>query len=221
MRVLTGYEPTHVGLIPDGMRRWAKSRGVSLEDAYLQGAEKVADILKVLRRHNVKTVTVYNLSRANLARSQAELEPVFKASIAFLTTLIPARFEPDECSVRLHGDRSVLPEEYVAAARHAESVMCGDEFRVNILAAYDANDELRAAHLQAQQQGGDLRGAFDIDDVDLVIRTSPEPLLSGFLPLQTQYAQLRFLTTPLNELEERHIEEFIDDYRRTPQLRGR
>lgn len=221
MRVLTGYEPTHVGLIPDGMRRWAKSRGVSLEDAYLQGAEKVADILQVLRRHNVKTVTVYNLSRANLARSQAELEPVFKASITFLTTLIPARFAPDECSVRLHGDRSVLPDEYVAAAQHAESVMCGEDFRVNILAAYDANDELRAAHLQAQQEGGEIRGAFGIDDVDLVIRTSPEPLLSGFLPLQTQYAQLRFLTTPLNDLEDRHIEEFIDDYRRTPQLRGR
>lgn len=221
MRVLTGYEPAHVGLIPDGMRRWAKSRGVSLEDAYLKGAEKVADILQVLRRHNVRTVSVYNLSRANLARSQAELEPVFKASVHFLTTLIPARFDPDECSVRLHGDRTVLPEEYVAAARHAESVMRGDGFRINVLAAYDANDELRAAHLQAQRQGGEICGAFDIDDVDLVIRTSPEPLLSGFLPLQTQYAQLRFTTTPLNELEERDIEEFIDDYRRTPQLRGR
>lgn len=221
MRVLTGYEPTHVGLIPDGMRRWAKSRGVSLADAYMLGAEKVADILQVLRGHNVRTVSVYNLSRANLARSQAELEPVFKASIRFLTELIPARFKPDECSVRLHGDRTVLPTEYVAAARHAESVMCGDRFRINILAAYDANDELRAAHLQARQNGGEIRGAFDIGDVDLVIRTSPEPLLSGFLPLQTQYAQLRFLSTPLNELDKRHIDEFIDDYRRTPQLRGR
>nr|CRL68467.1 undecaprenyl pyrophosphate synthase [Mycolicibacterium malmesburyense] len=221
MRVLTGYEPAHVGLIPDGMRRWAKSRGVSLADAYMQGAEKVADILQVLRRNNVRTVSVYNLSRANLARSQAELEPVFNASVRFLTDLIPARFEPDTCSVRLHGDRSVLPAEYIAAAQHAESVMSGGQFRINILAAYDANEELRAAHLQARQSGGEIRGAFDIEDVDLVIRTSPEPLLSGFLPLQTQYAQLRFLSTPLNELDARHIDEFIDDYRRTPQLRGR
>lgn len=218
---MTGFEPAHVGLIPDGMRRWAKSRGISLAEAYLLGAEKVADILQVLRRHNVRTVSVYNLSRANLARSQAELEPVFNASIHFLTHLVPARFEPDACSVRLHGDRTVLPAEYVAAAERTESVMRGEEFRINILAAYDANDELRTALLQAQQRGGEVRGSFDIDDVDLVIRTSPEPLLSGFLPLQTQYAQLRFLTTPLNELEEHHIDEFIDDYRRTPQLRGR
>lgn len=221
MHVLTGCEPAHVGLIPDGMRRWAKSHGASLAEAYLRGAEKVADILQVLHRHNVRIVTVYNLSRANLDRSPAELDPVFKASIHFLTHLIPARFEPDVCSVRLHGDRAALPEEYVAAARHAESVLRGDEFRINILAAYDANDELRAAHLRAQEQGGEIRGAFDIEDVDLVIRTSPEPLLSGFLPLQTQYAQLRFLTTPLNELEERDIDGFIEDYRRTPQLRGR
>lgn len=203
------------------MRRWAKSHDIPLAEAYLRGAEKVADILQVLRRHNVGTVSVYNLSRANLARTQDELQPVFKASIYFLTCLIPARFEPGECSVRLYGDRTALPEEYVAAARRAESVMHGDQFRINILAAYDANDELRAALRRAQQRGGEIRGAFDIEDVDLVIRTSPEPLLSGFLPLQTQYAQLRFSATPLNELEERHIDEFIDDYRRTPQLRGR
>lgn len=155
MHVLTGCEPAHVGLIPDGMRRWAKSRGISLAESYLQGAEKVADILQVLRGHHVRTVTVYNLSRANLARSQAELEPVFNASIHFLTHLIPARFEPDACSVRLYGDRSLLPAEYVAAAEHAESVMRGEDFRINILAAYDANDELRAAVAQAQQQGGE------------------------------------------------------------------
>lgn len=221
MTVLTGYEPAHVGLIPDGMRRWARGHDVSLADAYLRGAEKVVDILRVLRRNNVRTVSVYNLSRANLARSDAELEPVYKASIHFLTTLIPANFDPADCSVRVHGDRRVLPEEYVAAARHAESVMQGSEFRINILSAYDANDELRAAQVQAQREGCEICRALDIEDVDLVIRTSPEPLLSGFLPMQTQYAQLRFLTTPLNELEERDIEEFIDDFRRSPQRRGR
>lgn len=220
MDAATGRAPVHVGLIPDGLRRWSKSQGVTLTEAYLRGADKVTDILQALRRNDVRTVSVYNLSRANLARSQAELEPVYNASIYFLKAL-PAHFDPAHCTVRLYGDRTLLPEEYVAAGAHAESAMHGDQFRINILAAYDADDELRCAHSRALREGGEIRGAFDIEDVDLVIRTSPEPLLSGFLPMQTQYAQLRFLTTPLNELDERHIDAIIDDFRRSPQLRGR
>lgn len=193
---------------------------MTLTEGYLRGAEKVLEIVRTLRRHNVRTVSVYNLSRNNLARSEAELESVYNASIYFLKSL-PARFDPASCSVRLHGDREVLPDEYVAAAHHAESVMHGDEFRINVLAAYDADDEMREASLRAQREGCELRDALDIEDVDLVIRTSPEPLLSGFLPMQTQYAQLRFLTTPLNDLDERDIDDVIDGFKRMPQLRGR
>ena len=89
-----------------------------------------------------------------------------------------------------------------------------------MLAAYDADDELRGAYLRAQQTGCDISAAFDIDDVNMIIRTSPEQLISGFLPMQSQYAMLNFLTTPLNDLDEDRIDELIADYRRLPQLRG-
>lgn len=203
------------------MRRWAKANGATLTEAYLRGAEQVVDILLVLQRNNVKTVTVYNLSRANLARSDAELDAVYAASIHFFTTLIPAHFDATECKVRFHGNRNLLPENYVVAANDLENAMNGDGFQINILAAYDAGDELRAAYRRAQQEGCDITAAFDIGDVDLIIRTTAEPLLSGFLPLQSQYAWLVFLPTPLNELNERHIDDVLAEYRRTPQLQGR
>jgi undecaprenyl diphosphate synthase len=215
------HEPAHVGLIPDGMRRWADAHGATLADAYLRGAEKVVEILLALQRNDVQAVSVYNLSRANLARNDEELNAVFTASIHFFTTLIPAHFDPAVCSVRLHGDRKSLPESYVAAAQRVESAMTGDAFRINVLAAYDAHDELRAAHDRAQREGCDINAAFEIGDLDMVIRTTPEPLLSGFLPMQSQYAQLLFLTTPLNELEESRIDELVAEYRRFPQRRGR
>jgi len=210
-----------VGLIPDGLRRWAKAHGTTLTDSYLRGAQKVVEILVALQRNHVQTVTVYNLSRANLARSDAELDAVYVAANHFFTSLIPAHFDPATCSMRLHGNRKLLPEKYVAAAEGLEVAMKGDDFRINILAAYDAGDELRAAYSRAQREGCDINDAFDIGAVDLVIRTTPEPLLSGFLPLQSQYAQLIFLTTPLNEIEDRQINDLVADYRRSPQLRGR
>jgi short-chain Z-isoprenyl diphosphate synthase len=215
------HQPAHVGLIPDGLRRWADANGATLTDAYLRGAEKVAEILVALQQNDVQTVSVYNLSRANLARPDDELDAVYAASIHFFTTLIPRHFDPAACSVRLHGDRSLLPENYLAAAHDLEMAMNGDDFRINILAAYDAGDELRAAHRRAQRKGSDIHAEFDIGDVDMVIRTTPEPLLSGFLPLQSQHAQLIFLPTPLNELNRQHIDDLVADYRRFPQRRGR
>lgn len=210
----------HVGLIPDGLRRWANTNDETFTEAYLRGAEKVIEILLALQKNDVQTVTVYNLSRANLMRPDDELSGVYEASEHFFAA-IPTHFDPALCSVRLHGNRNLLPESYRAAALGAEAVMTGDGFRINVLAAYDAGDELRAACERAQREGCDINSAFDIGAVDLVIRTTPEPLLSGFLPLQSQYAQLIFMTTPLNEIEARHIDELVDDFRRFPQLRGR
>lgn len=210
-----------MGLIPDGLRRWADSHDATLHDAYLRGAEKVTELLLALQQNEIHTVSVYNLSRANLARPDDQLDAVYAASLHFLTTLIPDNFDAAACSFALHGDRSLLPDKYVAAARDLESRMTGDQFRINLLAAYDANDELQAAYSRAQRDHSDIADAFEIGEVDLVIRTTAEPLLSGFLPFQCQYAQLLFLTTPLNDLDARDIDQAIADYRRLPQLRGR
>jgi undecaprenyl diphosphate synthase len=214
-------EPRHVGLIPDGLRRWAKANDATLGDAYVKGAEKVTEILLALQRNGVQTVTVYNLSRANLGRRTDELDAVFAASTQFATTLIPDHFDRAACSVRLHGDRNALPHKYVAAVEDLEAAMTGIDFRINILAAYDAYDELRTAYQRAQREGCDIDAALEIGTVDLVVRTTPEPLLSGFLPLQSQYAQLVFLQTPLNDLTEHDIDDLIAAYRQVPQLRGR
>ncbi|MCV7302492.1 undecaprenyl diphosphate synthase family protein [Mycobacterium barrassiae] len=214
-------QPAHVGLIPDGLRRWAQANDATLDDAYLRGAEKVTEILLALQRNGVQTATVYNLSQANLSRTKAELDAVYAASLHFLTTLIPDHFDHTACRVRLHGNRNLLPHKYVAAAEDLETAMTGSDFQINILSAYDAQHELRTAHERALREGCDITDALEIGNVDLIIRSTPEQLLSGFLPLQSQYAQLVFLPTPLNDLTEQDIADLIAAYRRFPQLRGR
>lgn len=210
-----------MGLIPDGIRRWSRANGVTLAEAYHRGSEKVTEILLQLQECGVRTISVYNLSRANLGRSPEELNPVFDASVHFLTTLVPANFDPATCGVRVHGDLSLVREDLRVAARDIESSMRGEDFRINLLVAYDAVDELREAHRRAVRDGCDIGEAFDIGEVHLVLRTSPEPLLSGFLPIQSQYAQLRFLSTPLMELDRSQISALLAEYHEFPQLRGR
>ena len=111
--------------------------------------------------------------------------------------------------------------EFVAAAEALEATMTGPDFRINLLAAYDAEDELRSAYRRAQAQECDINDAFEIGRVDMVIRTTAEPLLSGFLPYQSQYAQLLFLDTPLNDLDAGRVDKLVADYRLMPQLHGR
>lgn len=214
-------KPTHVGLIPDGLRRWADENGATLYEAYRQGAERVVEILVALRRNEVQMVSVYNLSRSNLGRLDRELDAVYEASIYFFSELIPTHFHGNGCTVRLHGDRTLLPSRYLAAAEALEATTKANGFHINILAAYDAIEELREAHSRAQRDGCDISAAFDIPDVDLVIRTTPEPLLSGFLPLQSQYAELMFLSTALNDLTASHIDDLVARHRGFPQRRGR
>jgi undecaprenyl diphosphate synthase len=55
----------------------------------------------------------------------------------------------------------------------------------------------------------------------MIIRTTPEPLLSGFLPMQSQYAQLHFLETPLNDLSEQNINDLVEQFRHFPLRHGR
>ena len=109
----------------------------------------------------------------------------------------------------------------VAAVEDLEAAMTGSDFRINILAAYDAYDELRTAYQRAQRDGCEIDAAFEIGNVDMVVRTTPEPLLSGFLPLQSQYAQLVFLATPLNDLTVRTSTISLLRIGKFPQLRGR
>jgi undecaprenyl diphosphate synthase len=213
--------PVHVGLIPDGMRRWARANDTTLAESYRRGADKVADILAALQQRDVRTVSLFGLSRVNLGRRPEELLPIYQAAIHLCVSALPEKIDPATCTVHLIGDRTSLPEKLLSGLENLESAMHSGDFTINLLGAYDAFDELRRAHDRANATGGDIAAALEVSEVDLVIRTSPESLLSGFLPLQCQYAELHFLQTPLNELETSEIDEIIATFRRLPQLRGR
>jgi undecaprenyl diphosphate synthase len=203
------------------VRRWAKANDTTLADSYRRGADKVADILAALQQRDVRTVSVFGLSRANLARRSEELRPIYQAAIHLCVSALPEKIDPATCTVHLIGDRTSLPDKLLRALENLESAMHGGDFTINILGAYNAFDELRLAHDRANATGDDIAAALEVGEVDLVIRTSPESLLSGFLPLQCQYAELCFLDTPLNDLEISDIDEIIASFRRLPQLRGR
>ncbi|MCK0172621.1 undecaprenyl diphosphate synthase family protein [Mycolicibacterium sp. F2034L] len=199
------YPPTHVGLIPDGMRRWAHSNSSTLEISYSLGASKVAEFVGALAAEGTREVTIFGLSSANLQRPPNELTPLYRAALELLGKTLPEILSTVDSEFRLIGRRSLVPAACREAAERLELTHDSGRFRVNVLAAYDPARELQDAFARSQELGIPFEEALEVGDVDVVVRTSPEKLLSGFLPYQSRNALLHFSEIPLNDLS-------VDDF---------
>ncbi|WP_422744705.1 undecaprenyl diphosphate synthase family protein [Mycobacterium sp. WMMD1722] len=200
------YPPQHVGLIPDGMRRWARQTSSSLEHSYHLGAGKTAEFVAAMAAEGVTEFSIFGLSRANLERTPTELNALYRAALDLLEERFSEALSGVDWTFRLIGERELLPTSLRDTAERLEKRHDGNRFRVNILAAYDPAHELQNAFRKAAVSGIDFESALDVPDLDVVIRTSPEKLLSGFLPWQSRNALLHFSEIPLNDL---CVDEFI------------
>jgi len=205
--------PSHVAVILDGNRRWAREEGVPIEAGYKEGARRVEDFLKWCYDAGVKTVTLYALSTENvLRRSPEEIQILLGILREYLRRELQEReLVKRKVKVKAIGFLDLLPADIVAGVRELERRTEGfsDRF-LNIALAYGGRAEIVDA---ARRIAGDvLAGALRIEDIDektfekylqtshlpnpypdLVIRTSGELRISNFLLWQIAYSELVFL----------------------------
>jgi tritrans,polycis-undecaprenyl-diphosphate synthase [geranylgeranyl-diphosphate specific] len=194
-----GEGPTHVAIIQDGNRRYARKRGSEAPDGHRAGAETTERVLDWCDELGVEELTLYAFSTENFNRPPEEREPLFDLIESKLYEFADAeRVHENEVCIRAIGDIERLPERMQEAIEYAESRTAGyDSFRLNIALAYGGRNELlRAAREVATAVAeGELR-AEDVDDaevekrlyrqpvrdVDLIIRTGGDERTSNFLP---------------------------------------
>jgi short-chain Z-isoprenyl diphosphate synthase len=210
-RALEGADvPRHVGVIMDGNRRWA--RAIGLEDVahgHRRGADKIVDLLGWCDDAGVSVVTLFMLSTDNLNRPPSELQALLQIIEDVAVDLSrPGR----PWQVRAMGAPEVLPAETVAVLKQAEEDTCDRPgATVNLAVGYggrqeiaDAVRSLLAEHAERGTSLEDLVQALEVEhiaehlytrgqpDPDLVIRTSGEQRLSGFLLWQTANTEFHF-----------------------------
>jgi short-chain Z-isoprenyl diphosphate synthase len=210
-RALEGADvPRHVGVIMDGNRRWA--RAIGLEDVahgHRRGADKIVDLLGWCDDAGVSVVTLFLLSTDNLRRPEPELTALLQIIEDVAVDLSrPGR----RWQVRSMGAPEVLPAETVAVLKQAEEdTRHRAGATVNLAVGYggrreiaDAVRSLLAEHASRGTSLEDLVEALEVEhiaehlytrgqpDPDLVIRTSGEQRLSGFLLWQTANAEFHF-----------------------------
>ncbi|MDO4916823.1 MAG: isoprenyl transferase [Rothia sp. (in: high G+C Gram-positive bacteria)] len=206
--ILAEQLPAHIGVLMDGNRRWAAQLGESTKHGHQAGAERVIDFLSWCRELGIPMVTLYMLSTENLKRNPAELHDLLEV----IERLIESLAQSKVGKIRAVGQLSALPESLSAAfdvaSSQTESI---DELQVNIAVGYGGRQEIvdavREVLLDAAQEGKrlqDLAQSLDIEDInhhlytrgmpdpDLLIRTSGEQRLSGFLTWQSAYSEFYF-----------------------------
>ena len=206
--------PRHVGVILDGNRRHARRRGVSDPcEIYQRGAEKLDDILDWCAELRIPAVTLWVFSTENLKRPQAEVSGILSAIENKVAALAHDPFlHQKHIHVQAIGRLDLLPESVVAAVRAAEAATAQyDSVTLTIAVGYGGREEIADAvrdFVRSQaQQGASLSDvieritpeaiachlyAANLPDPDLIIRTSGEIRLSGFLLWQSVHSEFYF-----------------------------
>ena len=216
-QVRQGRLPRHVALILDGNRRFARQSGFdSPAIGYQLGAEKLDELLEWCDELRIPVVTVWALSTDNLQRHPEDLYQLMEVvqnKLAALSAAQSQRRSPR--SIHSLGRLEVLPDSMRAVIADAEAKTADSgPLQLNIALGYDGREEIsqavRSLLLERAEQGESLSDVADrltpediaqrlykngAPDPDLIIRTSGELRLSGFLLWQSAYSELYFCDT--------------------------
>lgn len=216
--------PRHVGVILDGNRRWAKQLGESTATGHQRGADRIADLLEWSEEVGVEVVTLWMLSTDNLARDPEELDALLDIISETVRELAATR----RWRLQAVGSLALLPEATVRVLRDAESATADVQgLHVNVAIGYGGRKEIADAvrsYLAERAAEGasldDIAATFDVEhiadhlytkgqpDPDLVIRTSGEQRLGGFMLWQSVHSEYYF------------CEAYWPDFRRVDFLRA-
>ncbi|MEU1848191.1 isoprenyl transferase [Streptomyces sp. NPDC019990] len=200
--------PKHIGVIMDGNRRWAKAAGSSTVHGHRAGAEKIEQFLGWCDETDVEVVTLWLLSTDNFDRPQEELVPL----LGIIGDVVRTLAADGRWRVHHVGTPDLLPAAMQTVLKDAEETTAHiDGIVVNVAIGYGGRQEIadavRSMLLDAQDRGvsmEELAEAVDIEmigrhlytsdqpDPDLVIRTSGEQRLSGFMLWQTAHSEYYF-----------------------------
>jgi short-chain Z-isoprenyl diphosphate synthase len=216
--------PRHVGVILDGNRRWARAAGIGLTSGHRRGADKIDEFLGWCAELRIDVVTLWLLSTDNLARPQDELAPLLQIIEGAVSELAASR----RWRINPVGALDLLPDATARSLKEAQAATADiSGWLVNVAVGYGGRREIADAvrallheHASRGTSIEDLANLLDIEhiaehlytrgqpDPDLVIRTSGEQRLSGFLLWQSAHSELFF------------CEAYWPDFRRVDFLRA-
>lgn len=214
-------KPKHLGIIMDGNRRFAKDKGVQTGEGHKKGSEKLKDVIRWCYDMDVRVLTVWAFSTENFSRDKKEVDDLFNLMSRELTALKDHEvIRKHQVKVNVIGEKQFLPEFLLNSIQQLEmSTAHYTNYIFNIAIAYGGREELgtsfRNSILQELSSSNDLQQIrnkvqnwsmqesiesinkntyfSNQPEVDLILRTSGEKRLSGFMLWNCVHSELYFV----------------------------
>jgi undecaprenyl diphosphate synthase len=220
--------PNHILLIPDGNRRYAIERGITLIESYKKASEKATKCLEwFFRDFKIPVFSAYSVSLDNmLKRSENELEPIYRVQVeSYKKWLESSLLEKQDIKVKFIGEIHILPDFYQEIIKKLEKATQNHKkHQLFILAAYSGKLEIiRAIKRMANEKNVLKNNLFNILDkfykyleiripVDCVIRTASEKRISDSLVYQSSHAEFCSISKYFPEITKGDIERVLLEY---------
>ncbi len=218
----------HLAIIPDGNRRWAKSKGLSTKQGHIKGYRNSINLVKKARELGITVLTFWAFSTENWTRSATEVSYLMKIYESFIDTHLKEALKNDTRLTHL-GRKDRIPKSLLAKILNAEEKTKHFTTRyLNIALDYGGRDEiLRAINkLLASNKIQETRNKLTEDsfsefldtgflpypDPDIIIRTSGEYRTSGFLPWQSVYSEFFFPEESFPDFTGDKMESIVKEY---------
>ncbi|WP_069650053.1 polyprenyl diphosphate synthase [Caloranaerobacter ferrireducens] len=202
--------PKHIGIIPDGNRRWAVGKGLSKEMGYEKGLDPGIKVFELCKKIGVKELTFYGFTVDNTKRPSIQTRAFTKACIKAVELL-----SNKDASLLVVGntDSPMFPKELLPYTNNRKTFGKGG-IKVNFLVNYgwqwDIKNLINQKNISNNVIG--LLHSKDISRIDLVIRWGGRKRLSGFLPLQTVYSDFYFIDDYWPDFREEHFYQALEWY---------
>lgn len=197
--------PSHVGFIPDGNRRWATDHGLPKQSGYQAGIGPGLALYEMCKSRGIPEVSVYGFTQDNTKRPSVQIQAFRSACVAFATEIVRRG-----AALLVVGDESSsqFPDE-LRPFRTRQ----GSGIRVNFLVNYHWEWDL------AGLDCGQIRSQ-DVSRLELIVRWGGGRRLSGFLPVQSVYADFYIVDQHWPDFRPEHFEEALSWFKEQDQTLG-
>ena len=221
--------PRSIAIIMDGNRRWAKAQGKPSSYGHKEGAKTLEKIVRYANKIGLEYITVYAFSTENWKRTEDEVKTLMLLLQSYLDDY-SKRADSENIKVKILGDISALSKGMQKSIKECmERTKNNTGVTFNIAINYGGRDELVKATKKIAEKV--KNGEIDINDInedlisnnlytagepdpDLLIRTSGELRLSGFLTWQSVYSELLFINKNWPDFSEEDLDNAIIEYQK-------
>ena len=211
---------THLGIIADGNRRWAKERGLPTIDGHKKGLEAIEKLVDGAAEAGIKYISFYVFSTENWGRSKAEVSYIMKLAETRIMKYAE-KMKAKNGRLLVLGSKDRVSPKLISTIEKAEKLTADcDGITVGFCFNYGGEREIADAANIALEADGEITPKTirkhlyhpEVPDIDMVVRTSGEERISGFMLWRASYAEFLFIKKYFPEMTEKDIDLIVKEY---------